>query len=116
MGQPLHRTAVVVEDDVFQREMMTVLLEESEFQVIQCEDAETALLAVKMRHPSLLVTDVGLGGRMDGIELAHLAHEQEPAMRVIVISGDAPASALPEGVKFFSKPFHPITLLREAAH
>lgn len=116
MGQPLHRTAVVVEDDVFQREMMTVLLEESDFHVIQCEDAETALLAVKMRHPSFLVTDVRLSGRMDGIELAYLAHEQDPGMRVIVISGDAPASALPEGVKFFSKPFHPITLLREAAH
>ena len=116
MGQSLHRTAVVVEDDVFQREMMTVLLEESEFHVIQCEDAETALLAVRMRHPSFLVTDVSLSGRMDGIELAHLAHQQDPEMRVVVISSDAPASALPEGVKFFSKPFHPITLLREAAH
>lgn len=116
MGQPLHRTAVVVEDDVLQREMMTVLLEESEFDVIQCEDAETALLAVRMRHPSFLVTDVNLSGRMDGIELARLAHEQEPEMRVIVVSGQAPASALPDGVRFYSKPVHPITILREAAH
>ena len=116
MGQPQHRTAVVVEDDVLQREMMTVLLEGSEFDVIQCEDAETALLAVGMRHPSFLVTDVNLSGRMDGIELARLAHEQAPEMRVIVVSGQAPASALPDGVRFYAKPVHPITILREAAH
>ena len=116
MGQSLHQIAVVVEDDVLQREMIAVLLEESEFDVIQCGDAETALLAVKMRHPSFLVTDVNLNGQMDGIELAHLAREQDPDMRVVVISGQEPARGLPDGAKFYAKPVHPMTLLREAAH
>lgn len=116
MSQSLHRIAVVVEDDVLQREMIALLLEETEFDVIQCGDAETALLAVKMRRPSLLVTDVNLNGRMDGIELAHVAHEQDPGLRVIVLSGREPTAALPDGVKFYSKPVHPMTLLREAAH
>ena len=123
MGQSLHQIAVVVEDDVLQREMIAVLLEESEFDVIQCGDAETALLAVKMRHPSFLVTDVNLNGKMDGIELAHLAREQDPDMRVqdpdmrvVVISGQEPARGLPDGAKFYAKPVHPMTLLREAAH
>ena len=53
--------------------------------------------------------------KMDGVELAHIAHRQSPKMRVVVISGQAPASALPEGVRFLAKPFYPITLLREAA-
>jgi DNA-binding NtrC family response regulator len=105
----------VVEDDEIQRDMIALLLEESDFEVIQCEDAETASLAIKMRHPSFLITDVNLSGKMDGIELARLAHRQSPEMKVIVISGQAPASALPEGVQFLAKPFYPITLLREAA-
>ena len=117
MGQskPFRRTAVVVEDDEIQRDMIALLLEESEFEVIQCEDAETASLAIKMRHPSFLITDVKLSGKMDGVQLAHFARQQQPAMRVVVISGHAPSSALPDGVRFLSKPFYSITLLREAA-
>jgi DNA-binding NtrC family response regulator len=104
----------VVEDDEIQREMLVLLLEESAFDVIQCDDAETASLALKVRHPSLLITDIKLTGSMDGIELAHLAREHDPHMRVVVISGNPPASALPGGVKFLSKPVYPATLLREA--
>jgi hypothetical protein len=34
-------------------------------------------------------------------------------MRVVVISGQPPATALPERVAFFPKPFYPVDLLRE---
>jgi two-component system cell cycle response regulator CpdR len=118
MGQskPFRPTAIVVEDDEIQRDMIALLLEESDFNVIQCEDGETASCAIKKRHPAFLITDINLAGRMDGIELARLARAQDPKMRVIVISGLAPPGELPDGVKFFSKPFYPISLLREAAH
>jgi len=53
---------------------------------------------------------------MDGIELAHLARRHDPDMRVVAISGNPPPSALPDGVKFLSKPLYPTTLLREATH
>jgi two-component system, cell cycle response regulator CpdR len=117
MGQskPFRQTAVVVEDDEIQRDMIALLLEESDFQVIQCEDAETASLAIKMRHPSFLITDINLAGKMDGVELAHLALQQYPHMRVVVISGRIPESQLPDGARFLAKPFYPISLLREAA-
>ncbi|MFB6452735.1 response regulator [Bradyrhizobium tunisiense] len=113
-SKPFRATALVVEDDEIQREMIALLLEESGFDVIQCEDAETALLALKMRHPSMLVTDVNLAGKVDGLELARVARSGDSQMRVVVISGQPPASALPEGVTFFSKPFYPTALLREA--
>ena len=51
---------------------------------------------------------------MNGIELARLARKHNRDMRVLVISANAPSSALPDGVKFFSKPFYSTTLLREA--
>jgi DNA-binding NtrC family response regulator len=116
MGQskPFHRTAIVVEDDALQRDMIVLLLEESDFNVIQCEDAETASLALKARHPCLLITDVKLAGKMNGIELAQLARKNDPALRVVVISGQQAASVLPDGVTFLSKPVHPTTLIREA--
>ncbi len=114
MGQSrsFRPTAVVVEDDPIQREMIALLLEQTDYDVIQCEDAETAELALS-RRPALLVTDVTLVGDMTGIELAERAREVDPALRVIVMSGQPPAKTLPEGVTFFAKPFYAIELIRE---
>ena len=96
--------------------MIALVLEGSGFWVIQCEDAETASLALKTRHPALLITDINLVGKMSGIELAQLARAADPALRVMVISGQPPPSPLPDGVTFFSKPVYPIALIREATH
>ena len=115
MGQskPFRPTALVVEDDPIQREMIALLLDETNYNVIQCEDAETAELALKNLHPTLLVTDVALVGQMNGIDLVERAREINPALRVIVMSGRPPARDLPQGVTFFAKPFYPIELIRE---
>ena len=115
MGQS-KPTALVVEDDPIQRDMIALLLEESDFTVIQCDDAETASLALKARHPSLVVTDINLTGEMNGVELAHLARMNDPMVRVVVISSSRPATALPDGVTFLSKPVYPVALIRETTH
>jgi DNA-binding response OmpR family regulator len=116
MGQskPIRPTAIVVEDDDIQREMLALLLEESNFEVLQCEDAETAALALKARHPALMVTDINLVGKMDGVDLAYFAQEHNADMRIIVISGRPLPRPLPPGAKFFAKPVYPTALLAEA--
>ncbi|KRQ05523.1 response regulator [Bradyrhizobium manausense] len=113
-SKPIRPTAIVVEDDDIQREMLALLLEESNFQVLQCEDAETAALALKARHPSLMVTDISLVGKMDGVELAHFAQQQNAGMRIIVISGHPLPRPLPPGATFLTKPVYATTLLAEA--
>ena len=116
MGQskPFRPTAIVVEDDDIQREMLALLLERN-FEVLQCEDAETAALALKARHPVLIVTDINLVGKMDGVDLAHFAQQQNADVRIIVISGRPLPRPLPPGAKFFTKPVYPTALLAEAA-
>src|SRR6185503_19010354 len=49
MGQskPFRATALIVEDDPMQREMLCLLLEESEVDVIECESAEAAKLVLE---------------------------------------------------------------------
>ena len=115
MGQskPFCPTALVVEDDPIQREMIALLLEETNYDVIQCDDAETAELAVKTRHLALLITDISLVGAMTGLDLVECARKVNPSLRVIVMSGRPPARALPDDVTFFAKPFYPIELIRE---
>lgn len=115
-SQPYKQVALVVEDDPLQRETIVTLLEESEMDVIQCESAEAAELVLEHVGGCLttLLTDVNLAGSMDGIELAQIAHERFPELRIIVISANPRVSRLPDGTQFIAKPWRPLELLREA--
>ena len=118
MGQskPFTATALIVEYDYLQREMLCLLLEESGYQVIQCESAEAAtrVLEKNARALSLMMTDVQLAGRMSGVELAHVAKDRNPDLDVVVTSGRPLNQALPAGAKFWAKPWAPLDVLREA--
>jgi CheY-like chemotaxis protein len=118
MGQskPLRATALIVEDDAMQREMICLLLEESNFDVIECESAEAAELVLQRRGGSLalMMTDVNLAGNMTGVELAHIAKRCNPGLDVIVISGKPLPQPLPDGARFWSKPWVPLDVIRDA--
>jgi two-component system, cell cycle response regulator CpdR len=109
-------SALIVEDDVFQREMISMLLEESDYDVFQCDSGEDAehVLAENGGALSLMMTDVNLAGPMDGVELAFIAKERFPELDVVVTSGRPLVQSLPDGTKFWSKPWAPLDILREA--
>jgi len=106
-----------VEDDYVQRSLATMLLEESEMDVVTCDNGEDALAVIDELgyRIAMLFTDVELGGGIDGIELAHQAKQRCPDMRVIVTSGSPRVRRLPDGSVFMAKPWAPLQLLREAA-
>jgi two-component system, cell cycle response regulator CpdR len=118
MGQsnPFRGTALIVEDDPLQREMIGLLLEESDFDVIECESAEAAELVLQRRAGSLslMMTEVSLAGLMNGVELAHIAKRCNPALDVIVTSGRPLRQPLPDGASFWPKPWAPLDIIRMA--
>jgi len=118
MGQlkPFRATALVVEDDPMQREMICLLLEESDMDVIECESAEAAELVLEDAGASLvlMMTDVQLAGHKTGVELAHVAKKFNPDMDVIVTSGNPLRQTLPDGTIFWRKPWAPLDVIREA--
>jgi len=72
MAQAVKPTALVVENDEMQRTLVSMLLEEGEMYVIQCDSAEAAVHVLDQSggRLSIMLTDVELAGAMDGIELA----------------------------------------------
>ncbi|KQZ02154.1 hypothetical protein ASD45_15780 [Pseudolabrys sp. Root1462] len=118
MGQatPFKPMALVVEDDEMQRDVVSMLLEECEMGVIQCESAEAALQVLDRVGPllTMMYTDVSLAGEVDGIDLAHATRENYPHIHIIVASGYQLNKDLPEHTLFMRKPFLPLDLLREA--
>ena len=118
MGQskPLRAMALIVEDDPMQRDMICLLLEESELDVIECESAEAAELVLERAAGSLvlMLTDVQLAGNMDGVELAHIARKYNPEMGVIVTSGSLRLGFRP-GARSTVSPADVLTRLRGGA-
>ncbi len=107
-------TALVVEDDQDQRELVSLLLEECDMAVIQCETAESAEVVLERvgGDLSMIFTDVKLAGHMSGAELAELAKDRFPDLIVIVTSGSE-APHLPAGAMFMQKPWRALDILRE---
>jgi two-component system cell cycle response regulator CpdR len=118
MGQarPFLSVALIVEDDAMQREMLSLLLEESGYHVIQCESGDDARHVLEVAGGTLcfLMTDVQLAGHVNGVELAHIAKARNPRLDVVVTSGRPLMQALPDGAKFWPKPWAPLDVLREA--
>src|SRR5262245_26171944 len=106
--------AIVVEDDFMQRSMLSLLFEESDLNVFECETAEAALALLDRYGDKIviMVTDIQLAGVMDGLALARIANQRFPQTRVIVTSGDHPNN-LPKDAVFIPKPWRPLDMLRE---
>jgi two-component system, cell cycle response regulator CpdR len=95
-AQSFKRVALVVEENARHRASIVTLLEESELQVIQCESGEAAELVLDHVGGCLiaLIADVDLAGRMDGLELAQIAKQRFPELRVVIMSVNSRISRL----------------------
>ncbi len=111
---------LVVEDDADVRQHSINILQELGYGVLGAADASVALDLLE-RHPdiSLLFTDIGLPGGMNGTQLAQVASQRRiqqgrPALKVLLTSAYA-RNALVDGtfdadVHLISKPFTYVSL------
>jgi DNA-binding NtrC family response regulator len=92
MEMLMNFTALVVEDDTLQREILADLLKDQGLEVIECTTAEAAELVVASTGAELkaLVTDISLAGEMSGTELAQFAKRRFPHINVVMVSGRSP--------------------------
>jgi CheY-like chemotaxis protein len=116
-SNPIRPIALIVENDASQREVISILLEESDYVVMECQSAEAAELVLRELGEglTLMITDVNLAGRMNGVELAFVARQHHQNLDIIVTSGRPLPQPLPDGAKFWAKPWAPVDILREAA-
>jgi CheY-like chemotaxis protein len=103
------RKALIVEDDAELRLLMKMVLEESEFDIIECDSAEMALATMLLhgQEVAMIFADIKLSGVMDGIDLAREVKIRWPHLVVILTSGNAGEhlNQLPLGVEYIPKPW-----------
>ncbi|MBS4089140.1 PAS domain S-box protein [Pseudomonas rustica] len=103
-------TVMVVEDDPAVRMLVLDLLKELGYRGYEAQDATSALpLLESDSRIDLLVTDVGLPG-MNGRQLAEIARQHRPGLKVLFMTGYAQKAAerqgfLEDGMDMVAKPF-----------
>jgi CheY-like chemotaxis protein len=106
---------LIVEDEPLLRSMAVEFLSEAGLVTFEAENATEALELLNRRaqEVAVLFTDVRMPGSMDGLDLARLAHNSWPWIRVIVTSGafGRPSDKLPDDADFLRKPWLPLDLL-----
>jgi DNA-binding NtrC family response regulator len=112
---PARSIALVVEADQDQRALVATLLEESDLRVIECDSAEAALAVVEIKgdEVAMVITDVDLAGRLDGVALAQTLEERRPDVPVIVMSAEIAdrAQELPDNVIQLGHRWRPLDML-----
>ena len=86
------RTILVVEDEVFIRMSAVATLVDAGFVVLEAKNSLEAL-DILSRHveTSILMTDVRMPGLMNGLALVAQVQIDYPAIRSIIVSGNASA-------------------------
>jgi CheY-like chemotaxis protein len=105
---------LIVEDEPLVRIGAVNIIEDAGFEVIEAANADEAIGILECRSDVRVVfTDIHMPGSMDGLKLAHAVRNRWPPIRIIVTSGrDLIAEqVLPEGGRFFAKPYNPIEIL-----
>jgi signal transduction histidine kinase len=104
-------TVLVVEDDPDVRDYTSEIVGDLGYDVLTAEDALSALRLLDAHHQiSLLFTDVGLPGGMNGRQLADQALRRRPRIKVLFTTGYARNAIvhqgrLDPGVEVIFKPF-----------
>lgn len=110
-----HHKILVVEDDAGLREALIDTLSLADYQCIEADSAETALLLLKNHKVDLVVSDVQMGG-MSGLLLLKSIKNQLPNMPVLLMTAygtiDDAVQAMKDGAcNYIAKPFSPEVLL-----
>ncbi len=80
-------TILLVEDELNQRLLYQMELEDEGYRVVLASDGWEALQQSKEEHPDLVVLDLGMPG-MDGIEALGRMMDQNAKLPVIIYTGD----------------------------
>jgi DNA-binding response OmpR family regulator len=87
MAESDKKTILVIEDETMVQMFIIDILNDLGLATLDAKDANTALPILQSKQPiDLLITDIGLPG-MSGWDLARLARESRPALKILFLTG-----------------------------
>jgi CheY-like chemotaxis protein len=109
--KPHNHCILVVEDESMVRLFIVGQLREQGYAVLEAECGEEAVALLTDEHPpwiTILFTDIQLGGKLSGWDVAEAFREANPKIQVIYASGlHHDGERRVSGSTFFTKPYVP---------
>ncbi|MFC7608107.1 response regulator [Pseudoroseomonas aestuarii] len=111
-------TLLLVDDEPSLRAVLREALDYAGYTVLEAEDGAGGLALLRSAGPvDLLLADVGLPGGMNGRQLADAARQEQPGLKVLLITGYADAATLGADraeaqMEILAKPFRLAEFLR----
>jgi two-component system, NtrC family, response regulator PilR len=90
---------LVVEDEANARQVLTLILEGHGHGVVGCANAAEAEAALKQRHFDVVLTDLRMEGRDEGLDVVRLGAQLCPDTPVILLTAYASAQTAVEAMK-----------------
>jgi PAS domain S-box-containing protein len=109
-----HETILVVEDNDALSRVVARHLTRLGYKVLQAKNSVEALTALRAGHVDLLFTDIALPGEMGGLEIAQVARDTWPSLKVVLTTGfeDAANRADTRDLSIIMKPYRTADLGR----
>jgi DNA-binding NtrC family response regulator len=105
-------TVLLVDDEPLVRLGLASELRGARYEVIEAANADEALSVLHSSPVDLMISDVVMPGSMDGVALAARARKVHSEMKIIIVSGHAPAPAASVADSFFAKPYGSTPILK----
>ncbi len=108
-----HPTVLIVESEALVRLELSDQLGEAGLRVLTASNADGEIILLDSHSEiELMVTDIVMGGDMNGLRLAHHVRDRWPPVKIVVTSGlgDIAPEDLPRGALYLRKPFSPAVL------
>lgn len=107
-GHGLFRaTILLVEDEVLVRMSLAEQLRNAGYVVLEASNADEGLDLLQSQRVRVVVSDIRMPGRMDGVELARAIRAQRPEIKIVLASGESfSASYWGATDGFFPKPYN----------
>jgi CheY-like chemotaxis protein len=109
----LKTTVLLVDDDPAIRNLLSIILTKSGYEVRSAQDGFSALAALRHEIPDILLSDLYMPG-MSGFELLSVVRRRFPAITAVAMSSAYSGSSVPPGVvadAFYEKATSPDALL-----
>jgi two-component system, response regulator PdtaR len=99
-------TVLLVEDEVLVRMSLAEQLRSAGYIVLEASNAAEALDLLQGHRVRVVLSDIRMPGRMDGVKLAHAIRARHPEIKIILASAQSfSASHWTDYDGFFPKPY-----------
>jgi len=110
---------LIVDDREDTVELLEMTLKRGNFEVLRAGSGESALEVVRTQKPDLIIMDILMPGKIDGLEATRIikGNPETRHCKVIMISGKGLEADREAGLEagaqdYFLKPFSPLELIR----